>query len=96
MARETRQYLRDFNRLNTATTTARELYDGMLEIYPDRVNSGSLWSAANTARSSHEAYSYAHERLLVEGGGPIAGGIVGECCEDFMTSTNTYDPKGRL
>jgi hypothetical protein len=42
------------------------------------------------------AYSYAHERLLVEGGGPIAGGIVGECCEDFMTSTNTYDPKGRL
>jgi hypothetical protein len=47
-------------------------------------------------RSSHEAYSYARERLLVEGGGPIAGGIVGECCEDFMTSTNTYDPKGRL
>ena len=48
-ARGTRQYLRDFNRLNTATTTARELYDGMQEIYPDRVNPGSLWSAANTA-----------------------------------------------
>jgi hypothetical protein len=47
MAREMRQYLRDFNRLNTATTTARELYDGMLEIYPDRVNPGSLWSATN-------------------------------------------------
>jgi hypothetical protein len=47
-------------------------------------------------RSSHEAYSYAHEQLLVEGGGPTAGGIVGECCGDFMTSTNTYDPKGRL
>ena len=45
----------------------------MLEIYPDRVNQGSLWSAANTARSSHEAYSYAHERLLVKGGGPITG-----------------------
>jgi hypothetical protein len=49
MARETRQYLRDFNRLNTATTTARELYDAMLEIYPDRVNPGSL-CAANTAK----------------------------------------------
>jgi glyoxylase-like metal-dependent hydrolase (beta-lactamase superfamily II) len=47
---ETRQYLRDFNRLNTATTTARELYEAMLEIYPDRVNPGSLWGAANTAK----------------------------------------------
>jgi glyoxylase-like metal-dependent hydrolase (beta-lactamase superfamily II) len=47
---ETRQYLRDFNRLNTATTTARELYDAMLGIYPDRVNPGSLWGAANTAK----------------------------------------------
>jgi glyoxylase-like metal-dependent hydrolase (beta-lactamase superfamily II) len=47
---ETRQYLRDFNRLNMATTTARELYDAMLQIYPDRVNPGSLWGAANTAK----------------------------------------------
>ena len=47
---ETRQYLRDFNRLNTATTTARQLYDAMLEIYPDRVNPGSLWGAANIAK----------------------------------------------
>ena len=50
MARETRQCLRDFNRLNAATTTARELYDAMLEIYPDRVNPGSLWGAANAAK----------------------------------------------
>src|SRR5580692_3512399 len=47
---ETRQYLRDFNLLNTATTTARELYDAMLQIYPDRVNPGSLWGAANIAK----------------------------------------------
>jgi len=47
---ETRQYLRDFDRLNTATTTARELYDAMLKMYPDRANPGSLWSAANTAK----------------------------------------------
>jgi glyoxylase-like metal-dependent hydrolase (beta-lactamase superfamily II) len=47
---ETRQYLRDFNRLNAATTTARELYDAMLEIYPDRINPGSLWGAADIAK----------------------------------------------
>src|SRR5258708_25261075 len=47
---ETRQSLRDFNRLNMTTTTARQLYDAMLEIYPDRVNPGSLWGAANTAK----------------------------------------------
>jgi glyoxylase-like metal-dependent hydrolase (beta-lactamase superfamily II) len=47
---ETRQYLRDFNRLNAATSTARELYDAMLQIYPDRVNPGSLWGAANIAK----------------------------------------------
>jgi glyoxylase-like metal-dependent hydrolase (beta-lactamase superfamily II) len=49
---ETRQYLRDFNRLNAATTTARELYDAMLEIYPDRINPGSLWGAANAAKKA--------------------------------------------
>ena len=47
---ETRQYLRDFDRLNEATATARQLYDAMLEIYPDRVNPGSLWGAANAAK----------------------------------------------
>ena len=30
----------------------------------------------------------------MEGGGPT-NGIVGECCPDFMTSTNTYDPQGK-
>jgi glyoxylase-like metal-dependent hydrolase (beta-lactamase superfamily II) len=47
---ETRQYIRDFNRLDQATTTARQLYDAMLELHPDRVNPGSLWGAANTAK----------------------------------------------
>jgi glyoxylase-like metal-dependent hydrolase (beta-lactamase superfamily II) len=54
---ETRQYLRDFNRLNAATATARELYDAMLEIYPDRVNPGSLWGAANIAKKPASARS---------------------------------------
>lgn len=49
---ETRQYIRDFNRLDQATTTARQLYDAMLELHPDRVNPGSLWGAANAAKKS--------------------------------------------
>jgi len=47
---ETRQYLRDFDRLNMTTSTAHELYDAMLAIYPDRANPGSLWGAANIAK----------------------------------------------
>ncbi|MBY3064761.1 MBL fold metallo-hydrolase [Rhizobium laguerreae] len=47
---ETRQYIRDFNHLNETTTTARELYDAMLQLYPNRVNVGSLWGAANVAK----------------------------------------------
>src|ERR1700736_1165301 len=43
---ETRQYIRDFIRLNDATKTAREFYDRMLELYPHRANPGSLWSSA--------------------------------------------------
>jgi glyoxylase-like metal-dependent hydrolase (beta-lactamase superfamily II) len=49
---ETRQYLRDFNRLDEATITARELYDAMLELYPDRANPGSLWGGAKAAKKS--------------------------------------------
>ena len=47
---ETRQYLRDFDRLNMTTSTAHELYDAMLAIYPDRANPGSLWGAANISK----------------------------------------------
>jgi glyoxylase-like metal-dependent hydrolase (beta-lactamase superfamily II) len=47
---ETRQYIRDFERLAGMTTTARELYDKMLEIYPDRANPGSLWGSAHVAK----------------------------------------------
>jgi glyoxylase-like metal-dependent hydrolase (beta-lactamase superfamily II) len=47
---ETRQYIRDFDRLARMTTTARELYDEMLQLYPDRANPGSLWGAARAAK----------------------------------------------
>ena len=43
---ETRQYIRAFDRLVQTTTTARELYDQMLSLYPERVNPGALWSSA--------------------------------------------------
>jgi len=43
---ETRQYIRAFDRLAETTTTARELYDQMLSLYPERVNPGALWSSA--------------------------------------------------
>ena len=46
----TQQYLRDFNRLNAATSNARELYDAMLALYPRHANPGSLWSGANRAK----------------------------------------------
>ena len=42
---ETREYIRDFERLVVQTTTARELYDEMLRLYPDWINRGALWSS---------------------------------------------------
>ncbi len=48
---ETRQYIRDFDRLVQTTNTAQELYVKMLEIYPNRVNPGwALWSSALAAK----------------------------------------------
>ena len=47
---ETRQYIRDFIRLNDESSNPRDLYDRMLTLYPDRANPGSLWSAAQAAK----------------------------------------------
>jgi glyoxylase-like metal-dependent hydrolase (beta-lactamase superfamily II) len=48
---ETRQYIRDFDRITGMTATAQELYDKMLELYPNRVNPGwALWSSARAAK----------------------------------------------
>jgi glyoxylase-like metal-dependent hydrolase (beta-lactamase superfamily II) len=47
---ETRRYLRDFIRLDQTTDTPRELFDAMIELYPDRANPGSLWGGANAAK----------------------------------------------
>jgi glyoxylase-like metal-dependent hydrolase (beta-lactamase superfamily II) len=48
---ETRQYIRDFDRAIETSTTARELYDKMLELYPDRANPGSLWGSARAVKA---------------------------------------------
>ena len=48
---ETRKYIRDFERLAMQTTTALELYDEMLKLYPDWINRGALWSSVRAIRS---------------------------------------------
>jgi glyoxylase-like metal-dependent hydrolase (beta-lactamase superfamily II) len=48
---ETRRYIRDFDRLAEMTRTAQELYDKMLELYPNRINPGwALWSSARAVK----------------------------------------------
>jgi glyoxylase-like metal-dependent hydrolase (beta-lactamase superfamily II) len=49
---ETQQYLRDFNRLELETKTARELFDAMLALHPLRANPGSLWGAAKITKGA--------------------------------------------
>jgi len=49
---ETRQYIRDFDRLTETTKTAQDLYEKMLELYPNRVNPGwALWRSARAVKS---------------------------------------------
>jgi glyoxylase-like metal-dependent hydrolase (beta-lactamase superfamily II) len=47
---ETRRYIRDFERLAMQTTTARELYDQLLKLYPDWGNPGALWTSAQAVK----------------------------------------------
>ena len=49
---ETRRYILDFNACVASTSTPLELYEGMLALHPNRVNPGSLWSAAKAAKPS--------------------------------------------
>jgi glyoxylase-like metal-dependent hydrolase (beta-lactamase superfamily II) len=48
---ETRRYIQDFIRLDEETSTAQELYDRVLSLYPDRINPGSLWGSADAAKA---------------------------------------------
>jgi hypothetical protein len=48
---ETRRYIRDFERLALQTTTALELYDQMLKLYPDWGNRGALWTSVRAIKT---------------------------------------------
>jgi len=41
--RETRQYLEDVERVAASSHNAREFYDAMVRLYPDRKNRSALW-----------------------------------------------------
>jgi len=47
---ETRQYIRDFDRLVETTQTAAELYRQMLSVHAHRVNPGMLWASAHAIK----------------------------------------------
>jgi glyoxylase-like metal-dependent hydrolase (beta-lactamase superfamily II) len=47
---ETRSYIRDLNTIVPAASTALDLYQRMLALHPNRVNPGSLWATAKTAK----------------------------------------------
>jgi len=47
---ETRQYIRDFDRLVETTQTAAELYGQMLNVHAQRVNPGMLWASARAIK----------------------------------------------
>jgi glyoxylase-like metal-dependent hydrolase (beta-lactamase superfamily II) len=49
---ETRQYIRDFDRIAETTSTARDLYEQILALHPDRINPNALWISAQTVMSS--------------------------------------------
>jgi len=47
---ETRQYIRDFDRMAEATSTARDLYEQVLALYPDRINPDVVWISAQAVK----------------------------------------------
>jgi glyoxylase-like metal-dependent hydrolase (beta-lactamase superfamily II) len=47
---ETRRYILDLNAIVASTSTALDVYERMLALHPDRVNPGSLWATAKTAK----------------------------------------------
>jgi glyoxylase-like metal-dependent hydrolase (beta-lactamase superfamily II) len=47
---ETRQYIRDFDRIAQTTSTAQDLYDQVLALHPDRINPDALWLSAQAVK----------------------------------------------
>jgi hypothetical protein len=49
---ETRRYIRDFDHIAETTSAARELYDQVLALHPDRINPDALWISAQALKPS--------------------------------------------
>jgi glyoxylase-like metal-dependent hydrolase (beta-lactamase superfamily II) len=49
---ETRQYIRDFDQIAETTSTAQDLYDQVIALYPDRINPDALWISAQGVKPS--------------------------------------------
>jgi len=49
---ETRQYIRDFDQAAETTSTAQDLYDEVIALYPDRINPDALWLSAQGVKPS--------------------------------------------
>jgi glyoxylase-like metal-dependent hydrolase (beta-lactamase superfamily II) len=47
---ETRRYIRDFDRIAETAGSARDLYDGVLALHPDRINPNALWLSASAVK----------------------------------------------
>ena len=47
---ETRQYIRDFDHIAETTSTAQELYDQVLALYPNRINPDALWISSQALK----------------------------------------------
>jgi glyoxylase-like metal-dependent hydrolase (beta-lactamase superfamily II) len=62
---ETRRYIRDFNALVASTSTALNLYEKMLALYPNRVNPGSLWGTAKAVKGTARASTYEDALVLL-------------------------------
>jgi glyoxylase-like metal-dependent hydrolase (beta-lactamase superfamily II) len=52
---ETRQYIRIFDQIAERATTAEDLYEGVLALYPDRVNPDALWLSAQGVKPSRRS-----------------------------------------
>ena len=49
---ETRQYIRDFDRIAQTTSTAQDLYAQVIALYPERINPDALWISARGVNPS--------------------------------------------
>jgi glyoxylase-like metal-dependent hydrolase (beta-lactamase superfamily II) len=59
---ETRQYIRDFDRIAADSHTPEELYSRMFALYPNRLNPAMLWSSARSVTVERIVAESTHKR----------------------------------